>query len=357
MIPPITSAYNAGEELYKYQLISFLGRGHFGEVWLATDRALGCQYAVKILNPGIPVDQRLREAQIGHRLKHNNLVHVHQADVIHHNGADVVVIAMDYLPQGSVIRKVNPANFLPLNDVLRVARDILQGLEYLHTNSFYHNDIKPENILVGGVGQSLLSDYGIVGVSSNGQPTAAPNAYSLHKAPEVITSGQIGIQTDVFQTGLTLYRLAVGLSALHAKQSQLGWAAYFAAVTAGKLLTKADMPSFVPHALQRVILRAVAADPMRRFQSALEMRRAIERMNFAGQWTIDGTGRLIGRVTHNEFRFEKVPAAAKFSVTSYRRNLKTGHEVRISDFSGRNLTDKQANTLIEKFVRNVVTGQ
>jgi serine/threonine protein kinase len=64
-------------------------------VWLATDHAVQHRYAIKILKPGVMVATQLREAQIGHAFTHNNLVRVHQADVLTDGR---VIIAMDYLP-------------------------------------------------------------------------------------------------------------------------------------------------------------------------------------------------------------------------------------------------------------------
>ena len=349
-------AYNAGHQLYKYNLVSRLGQGQFGQVWLANDLTLQRQYAVKILNPGVPVDQRLREAQIGHRLQHNNLVHIYQADVVPHGTDHVVILAMEYLPAGSITQRVNPGNFLALPDVLRVAKDVLQGLDYLHAHSFYHNDIKPENILVGGVAQAMLTDYGIMGVSQNGQPTAAPNAYRLHMAPEVLATRQISIQTDIFQTGLTLYRLATGLSALRCKQASMGWKDYYAAVNAGTLLTISDFPSYIPPAFRRVILKAVQPAPADRYQTALEMRRAIEKLTFPGFWSMNATGDLIGISGRNEYRLEKIATGNRFALTCFKKNLNSGKEARVGDYCGRDLTAKQANALADNFIKHVVTG-
>lgn len=153
----VSATLTPGMTLYKYQLSSKIGAGSFGEVWLAHDLAVRREYAVKILQPGVSVDERLREAQIGNRLEHNNLVYIHQADVVPVSEEHAVILAMDYLPDGSVENLANPAGYLPLPTVLRIARDILQGLEYLHARSFYHNDIKPGNILLKIRGQSAHS--------------------------------------------------------------------------------------------------------------------------------------------------------------------------------------------------------
>ena len=194
-----------GTQLYKYTLGHRIGGGSFGEVWLARDQAVDHEYAIKILKPGTPINERLREAQIGHVLEHNNLVRVHQADVVPINGQEYVIIAMDYMPSGPITKLANPSLFLNLPDVIRIGIDILRGLGNLHSHDFIHNDVKPENVLIGSNGQGMLTDYGIVGVTNNGAPVAPPTFYKIHAAPEVLQQYQITAQTDVYQTGLTLF--------------------------------------------------------------------------------------------------------------------------------------------------------
>ena len=96
----LVTGLSPGDQLYKYRLVSKIRNGTFGDVWLAEDQAVGYTYAVKILKPGITIDEGLREAHIGHVLNHSNVVRVHQADVISLNNHDRVVIAMDYMPNG-----------------------------------------------------------------------------------------------------------------------------------------------------------------------------------------------------------------------------------------------------------------
>lgn len=353
---PVT--LSAGMQLYKYQLISKIGQGSFGEVWLAHDLALQRQFAVKILKPGISIDERLREAQIGNRLEHNNLVYVHQADVVPVAGEHAVILAMDYHSNGSVETLANPAGYLPLPDVLRIARDILQGLEYLHARSFFHNDIKPGNILRGPQQQAMLSDYGITGISSNGAPVAAPNAYFLHRAPEVAATGNIGVSSDIFQVGMTLGRLSIDLNHLRAVRASIGSAQYEKDVAAGKLLTQNDFPSHIPAAVRRVILRAVHPDPVQRFASALEMRRALERLGYPGHWTVDASGNEVGQCGAYEYSHSLVPVGAgRFDVVCTRRNVASGKSQRITQFCKKGLAQKQAEKAVADFKNFVVTGR
>ncbi len=345
-------------DLYKYRLINKIGAGNFGEVWLANDMTLKREYAIKILQPQVSVHERLREAQIGNRLKHNNLVYVHQADVVSIAEDSVVILAMDYQPDGSVERLANPGGYLPLPTVLRIARDILQGLEYLHAQNFYHNDIKPGNILIGPQGQAMLSDYGITGVSSNGELVAAPNAYLLHRAPEVVATGNIGVGSDIFQVGMTLARLLIHLDHLQAIWSRIGQQQFEQDIASGQLLKPKDFVCHIPHAVRRVILRAVGPDPSKRFSSALEMRRAIEKLDYPGHWTVDPSGREIGKSGTFEYSYlVSSVAGGGYDVTCSKRNVVSDKVQRITRFCKRGLTQKKADRLVKDFKQFVVTGK
>jgi len=295
---------------------------------------------------------------MGKGVEHNNLVYVHQADVIPVAGDHAVILAMDYQPNGSVETLANPAGYLPLPVVLRIARDILQGLEYLHARSFYHNDIKPGNILLGPQKQAMLSDYGITGVSSNGAPVAAPNAYVLHRAPEVVATGNIGVSSDIFQVGMTLARLLIHLDHLQAVRANIGSAQYEQDIASGKLLQAKDFGYHIPAAVRRVILKAVHPDPSKRYTCALEMRRALEKLDYPGHWTVDASGNEVGKCGTYEYAHSVSPVAGgKFDVTCSKRNVVSGNTQRVTQFCKRGLTQKQAEKLVAGFKQFVVTGK
>ncbi|MFZ1085663.1 MAG: serine/threonine-protein kinase [Terracidiphilus sp.] len=338
----------------KYLPLRRLGSGSFGEVWLARDQALNHEYAVKVLNSGITVDQRLREAQVGHAFTHNNLVRVHQADV---TTDGKVIIAMDYLPDGSITTLANPGNFLPVPAAIRVMVDVLQGLEHLHSSDFYHNDVKPENVLRGPQGQALLGDYGIVGSANGGRPVLPSSMYILHAAPETVAGNGIEARTDIFQAGLTLFRLLVGLGTLRFKFNSLGFPAYESVLAAGSLITKKDFPPFIPHSLSRVVLTSINPNPCERYQSALEMRRALEKLSFTGHWTVDSQGMLVGVDSRHTYRFEKTSLSANcFKFEAFKKNLTSGRETRISTLSLKSVSAQEAQKAEVKFIRAVTAG-
>lgn len=355
-IAPVTLPITNGTTFYnKYRLARPIGRGSFGEVWLAQDQAVNHEYAIKILNAGVGIDRRLREAQVGHAFTHNNLVRVHQADVATDGK---VVIAMDYFPDGAITTLSNPGNFLPLPTAIRTMIGVLQGLEHLHLNNFFHNDVKPQNILRGPQGQAKLADYGIVGISANGAPVIPSSWYVPHAAPETVAGNGIEARTDIFQSGLTMFRLLTGLGSLEAKFNALGGAAYAAALAKGSLISRADFPPFIPSAVCRAVLTSIDPDPAKRFQSALDMRRALEKLSFAGHWTVDAAGMLIGVDARHSYRFEHVAASGpNSSFAAFKTNTLSGRETRISQFTKKGLTNSEAKRLVATFLRSVVDGK
>lgn len=347
-----------GMQVYKYALKHRVGSGSFGEVWLATDNAVGHDYAIKILRPGVPVNERLREAHIGHTLTHNNLIRVHQADVVPVGGQHLVIIAMDYLPDGSITKLANPSGYMPLPEVIRIGIDMLRGLEYLHSQNFFHNDVKPENVLIGPNGQGMLGDYGIVGISADGSPVPPPNSYKIHSAPEVVNNIGINAQTDIFQVGMTLFRMLVGLGTLHDKFSKLGEAQYYQAICNAQLVTASDFPAYVPNKLRRIALKAITPNVTERYVSALEMRRDLEKLNFAGHWSVAPCGSFVGHSQSHEFRFEHRKAVGgKFDVVAFKKSKASQRETRIIKHCAAGLTAPQSAKKIGQFVKAVVEGR
>lgn len=344
--------------LYKYLLQRRIGKGSFGEVWLAVDEAIDREFAIKILNPGTSIDDRLKEAQVGHTFAHDNLVTVHQADVVPLSDGDndVVLIAMDYLSRGSVSNLVNEGNFLPLPCALNIVIQILKALQYLHSKELLHNDIKPDNILIGDDGQAKLTDYGILEpMGDHGELVSPQRFYNLHAAPEALDGSGINRQTDVFQVGLTLFRLLVDLDALTNKHDRLGATGYMNAVLNNQLIATNDVPAYIPRRLRGVVQRAVHPDLSQRYSSARDMRRELEKLKYRGHWTVTSDG-FRGFDDHYSYRYVKEHRPNGFHVIAYRRHQTSGRETKVSKYGLAKATKPQAQEVISSFVRSVVEG-
>ncbi|WP_053109363.1 hypothetical protein [Thiopseudomonas alkaliphila] len=159
------------------------------------------------------------------------------------------------------------------------------------------------NILIGPRGEGILTDYGISCASPGLKPAKAPNAYILHKAPETIETGNITLSTDIYQVGLTLFRLLNGVGTIRDLRNRVGNEKFEELKAKGSVPRRQDYLPFIPPPLARVISRATKADPAARFQSALDMRRALEAIAVAGYWTTDTKGDYLGVSGNQTFRF------------------------------------------------------
>lgn len=350
--------FDAGAELYKYQLTQHIGGGNFGQVWLAHDLTVERDVAVKILDENMaPVAEHLKEAKVGNRLEHPNVVRVHYADVVGMPSGNVVLIAMDFHSNGCATSQLNSSNFLPINEAVKITIDILRGLEYLHESGLFHNDIKPSNILIGPRGEGILTDYGISCASPELKPAKAPSAYILHAAPETIADGNITLSTDIYQVGLTLFRLLNGVGTVRDLRNRVGKNEFDELKSKGKVPRKQDYLPFVPKSLTKIIAKATKADPGERYQSALEMRRALESVPVAGCWTTEADGSYRGVAGNQTFRFSTEKTKLGYKFHAFRARRTSGNETRVAKMSGAKLSKSEVGDYTKRFMLAVVNGE
>lgn len=346
-----------GDQIYKFTLQERIGGGNFGDVWLANDNAIAKPLAIKIIDTtNTSINHELIEARIGNRMNHDNLIQVHSADVVDISGRDAVIIAMDYMPDGSITKKSCSGNFVDIRFSIKAIIDLLRGLEYLHDAGFYHNDIKPRNILIGSKGEALLTDYGISEFTSDGKGIEPQLQYQPHKAPETFDNHLIDVKTDIYQSGLTLFRLVNGLNLISDTFKSTAPNDYSDLVKSGRLLDQAGWQPFIPNSLKRVIKKATNCDVNKRYTSALEMRRALEKLLYSGAWTCLPTGELQGDCGNYFYRFE-VAHLKDIKFIAFKKNKRSGRETRISAYSAKNLTAPQLQKTQANFMRAVVEGK
>lgn len=349
-------SFKSGDNIYKFTLIKKLG-GNFGEVWHAIDNSINKEIALKILEPSFePIAKLLDEARIGNKFNHTNLLVIHYADIATFEGKTYTLIAQEFLKNGAVTNLLNSRNFLPLPQTLKVVEDILFGLEYLHNSGFYHNDIKPGNILLDDQFNGVLGDYGIAGFSPSLTPVTPKNSYKVHRAPETASGSlQISIQSDIYQVGCTAYRLLNGISNLKNEFNSLGPVVYEEQKAYGKIPNKNVYEPFVPSRLKTIINKALSVDPNNRYSSALEMRRKLEKLNFAGYWSTDSNSTLIGIGKKYSYKFEiETKAPDLFNFYSTKTSNQSGNITKVGEFTSKNINLKDMTKLKNSFIDWVI---
>ncbi len=256
-----------------------LGSGYFGEVWLAREAGLDANRAVKLIPPNKIPNQRnfFHEAQLLKAAEHPNVVAVYDTGTM----ADGrVYVAMEYLSKGSLEDEASGA-YVALTRARRIMVDALRGLEHAQGQGILHRDVKPANILVGSNGEGKLSDFGLalpIGVD----PIVIGMKgymYSIHLAPEVHAGGQYDQLSEIYSCGVTLYRLVNGDSFLPPPIADLA-----VRVQNGEFPNRNYYREFVPRPVRVVANRAMHVDPKRRFQSPVDLRHALERLELNMNW-------------------------------------------------------------------------
>ena len=257
-----------------------LGSGNFGEVWHAIDTGLNVEIALKCIPPDKIVNQSnfFQEAQVLKSSEHANVVRVNDTGTLHDGR---IYVSMEYLPNGSLEDEAQGAP-LPLSRTKRLMVDVLRGMGHSHKQNVVHRDVKPANILIGNTGEAKLSDFGLAlpSIQNLNISSLKQYQYILHLAPEVLNLEDYTELSDIYAAGVTLYRLVNGDSNL----PQLTPAQAHTLAKRGEFPPRKGYRDFIPQALRRLINKAMSIDPSQRFQSADEMRHALESQNFLVDW-------------------------------------------------------------------------
>jgi serine/threonine protein kinase len=268
-----------------YALERRLGVGGMGEVWLA--RRAGQLVVVKTLLPHLAHDAELitmfeDEARIASRLDHPNVCRafgLERADGVH-------FLALEYVPGGDLraLAKACAQRGLPLPPELacRIVADAAAGLHYAHSlrdprgqpYGIVHRDVSPQNILVTPLGAVKVIDFGVAKATGRAQRTA-PGVLKgklEYMSPEQVASREVDARSDVFALGIVLHELLTGENPFKGESD----ASTLARLRACVVPPPSSVEPRVPGTLDELVLRALSKDRERRFQSAGELRRAID---------------------------------------------------------------------------------
>jgi len=204
-----SSQVSTGQTLGHFRVLSQIGVGGMGTVFLAQDLDLDRKVALKCLSPELAADEQFqarfrREARILANLNHPNVVSIYE--VFQAEGRSF--IAMEYL-EGKTLSELKNRT---LEEVCQTAIEIAAGLKTAHDAGIIHRDIKPANILVNKEGRVKLLDFGLAkrgtdqGVTRAGA-TAGTFAYM---SPEQVRGATVDTRSDIFSFGIVLYELAFG---------------------------------------------------------------------------------------------------------------------------------------------------
>ncbi|MEJ5251867.1 MAG: serine/threonine-protein kinase, partial [Armatimonadota bacterium] len=255
----------------KYERVDVLGYGATGIVYLAWDSLLRKQVALKEINVQAgDMERFLEEARLLDRLNHPNIVRVHSVDQV--DGK--ILVAMEYVPGVNLQELLRQQGKLPVAQAVDIAIQVLDALDYAHSQRIIHRDIKPANMLIHRNGTVKLVDFGLATILGTGSYAGGAGTY-VYMAPEDFEEEEHSDhRSDLWAVGVTLYEMITGKRPFNAAKPKdpFSW----------KRAVQEDEPpplrEFVPDApdaLQRVIDRALAKRKEDRFASAGEFLQAL----------------------------------------------------------------------------------
>jgi len=269
-----------GKHIGHYEVLSLLGRGGMGEVFLAQDTSLGRKVALKLLRSDFTrIEERLRrfqqEARAASALNHPNILTIHE---IGHDGS-LHFMATEYV-EGETLRQHLSGARITVGQTLDVAVQVASALAAAHQAGIIHRDIKPENIMVRSDGNVKVLDFGLAKLTEPKTiDTAAPTLPQVETAPGVVMGTfsymspeqarglAVDARTDIWSLGVMIYEMAAGRQPFEGET---------ASDVLSLILQKEPLPLAhswpeVPGELERIVRKALRKDREERYQTIKDL--------------------------------------------------------------------------------------
>jgi len=277
----------AGRRISHYKILSRLGSGGMGEVYLAEDLKLARKVAIKLLPPPMTADEQarkrlLREARAAAALDHPNICTIHEVG----DEAGRSFIVMQYIEGETLAARIKRGR-LELSEALAIAIQMAEALQEAHQHGIIHRDIKPQNLMLTARGQVKVLDFGLAKVArervegpeeaDTSSLMSTPGAIvgtAPYMSPEQVRGERLDVRSDIFSFGTTLYEMVSGRRPFEGDTTS----DVIAAILRSEPPTAGQFRPDLPPAMERIISQMLTKDRSARYQSAADLRADLQRL-------------------------------------------------------------------------------
>ena len=260
----------------RYKYIDRIGRGAFGTVLLMEDTVVDERLILKFLNPNVSQDEEVmkrfvHELRYSRKITHQNVIRIYDFLYIQGNYA----ISMEYFPSHTLGSEVVNEKPIELKRAMQFASDICTGMAVAHQLGIVHRDLKPANVLINQEGFLKVVDFGVAAAQREGDTQLTKTGYVIgspkYMAPEQILGKKVDQRADIYALGVMLYEMVTGVP----PYSRGDHMSVMYQHVQGKAKVPQEVNPKLPPGLSDLVMRAMAVDKTKRFQTMDELRAAL----------------------------------------------------------------------------------
>jgi len=273
------STLNPGDVIEgRYKYIERIGRGAFGTVLLMEDTVVEERLILKFLNPNVAEDEEImkrfvHELRYSRKITHRNVIRIYDFLYIQGNYA----ISMEYFRSHTLGSEIVNEKPLAQKRALQFGIDIATGMAVAHQVGIVHRDLKPANVLINDEGLLKIVDFGVAAAQREGDTQLTKTGYVIgspkYMAPEQILGRKVDERADIYALGVILYEMLTGVP----PYSRGDHMAVMYQHVQGKARAPQEINAQLSANLAEIVVKCMAVDKSKRFQTMDELRGALER--------------------------------------------------------------------------------